>query len=96
MAKKQTRKSVSLRGTTYERIKIYCDERKISMSGFCEMLVAEKLGPLTEDELEALRKKVEEEPVEKEPKKIRDLLKKKKKDEDDDGGEMMPPSVIMF
>ena len=36
MAKKQTRRSVSIRGTTYQRVRDYCDRRGISMSELVE------------------------------------------------------------
>ena len=40
MAKKQTRRSVSIRGETYDRIKQYCDLTEQSMSDFIEQRVA--------------------------------------------------------
>lgn len=36
MAKKQTRRSVSIRGSTYDRIRSYCENEDISMSEFVE------------------------------------------------------------
>jgi hypothetical protein len=41
MAKKQTRRSVSIRGTTYERIRAHCEQRGLSMSEFVEELIAQ-------------------------------------------------------
>lgn len=40
MAKKQTRRSVSIRGTTYERIRAYCERNDLSMSEFVEDLIS--------------------------------------------------------
>ena len=36
MAKKQTRRSVSIRGSTYEQIRKYCERHDKSMSEFVE------------------------------------------------------------
>lgn len=44
MAKKQTRRSVSIRGSTYELIRQYCEQNSISMSEFVEERIAEFFG----------------------------------------------------
>ena len=44
MSKKQTRRSVSIRGSTYEMIRTYCERRGISMSEFVEEQVASFFG----------------------------------------------------
>ena len=52
--KKQSRRCVSVRGSTYEQIKKYCDRNELSMSEFVEEQVAaffgngraKKVGPL--------------------------------------------------
>ena len=44
MAKKQTRRSVSIRGSTYELIRQYCEQNDISMSEFVEERIAEFFG----------------------------------------------------
>jgi hypothetical protein len=44
MAKKQTRRSVSVRGSTYEQIKNYCDRNGLSMSEFIEDRIAQFFG----------------------------------------------------
>ena len=44
MAKKQTRKSVSIRGSTYELIRKYCERNDISMSEFVEERIATFFG----------------------------------------------------
>ena len=44
MAKKQTRRSISLSRTTYERLKAYCETTGISMSSFVEDRVGDFLG----------------------------------------------------
>ena len=40
MAKKQTRRSVSIRGHTYEMIREYCERNNVSMSEFVEDRIA--------------------------------------------------------
>lgn len=44
MAKKQTRRSVSIRGSTYEQIRRYCERNEISMSEFVEDRIAAFFG----------------------------------------------------
>ena len=39
--KKQTRRSVSIRGTTYDRLRDHCAKTGLSMSDFVEQLLAE-------------------------------------------------------
>jgi hypothetical protein len=46
MAKRQTRRSISVKGLTYQRLKDYCDAHDRSISGFLEDLIAEKLDAL--------------------------------------------------
>ncbi len=41
--KRQTRRSLSLKGITYQRLKDYCDAEGRSVSGFMEDVIAEKL-----------------------------------------------------
>ena len=43
MAKRQTRRSISVKGITYQRLKDYCDTHDLSVSGYLEDLIAEKL-----------------------------------------------------
>ena len=43
MGKKQTRRSISIRGTIYARIKNYCDAEGIACSAYVEKLVTEAL-----------------------------------------------------
>ena len=43
MAKKQTRRSISVRGTTYYRLREYCDGLGVSMSDFVEQRIAEHM-----------------------------------------------------
>ena len=43
MAKRQTRRSISVKGITYQRLKDYCDTNNISVSGFLEDIIAERL-----------------------------------------------------
>lgn len=47
MAKKQTRRSVSIRGATYELIRQYCEQNGLSMSEFVEERIAEFFGQST-------------------------------------------------
>lgn len=44
MAKKQTRRSISVSRGTYERLKAYCETQGISMSQFVETRVGDFLG----------------------------------------------------
>lgn len=44
MAKKQTRRSVSLSRTTYERLKAFCELNDVSMSEFVETRIGDFLG----------------------------------------------------
>jgi hypothetical protein len=44
MAKKQTRRSISVSRTTYERLKAFCETNNISMSQFVEARVGDFLG----------------------------------------------------
>ncbi len=44
MAKKQTRRSISVSKFTYERLKAYCETNSISMSQFVEQRVGDFLG----------------------------------------------------
>ena len=43
MAKRQTRRSISVKGITYQRLKDYCDATGCSVSGYLEEIIAEKL-----------------------------------------------------
>ena len=44
MAKKQSRRSVSIRGSTYDLIRKYCERNEISMSEFVEDRIATFFG----------------------------------------------------
>jgi len=44
MAKKQTRRSVSLSRATYERLKTFCELNDVSMSEFVETRIGDYLG----------------------------------------------------
>lgn len=44
MAKKQTRRSISVRGVTYEQLRVWCDAHHVAMSEFIETRIAEYLG----------------------------------------------------
>ena len=43
MAKRQTRRTVSLKGTTCQRLKNYCERNGLSVSGYLESLVGPAL-----------------------------------------------------
>lgn len=43
MAKRQTRRSISVKGITYQRLKDYCDAEGRSVSGLLEEIIAERL-----------------------------------------------------
>lgn len=44
MAKKQSRRSVSLNRQTYERLRTYCETNNLSMSEFVETRIGDYLG----------------------------------------------------
>lgn len=46
MTRQQTRRSISVRGTTYERIQTHCANSGRSVSSFIEEIVAERLDAL--------------------------------------------------
>lgn len=39
MGKKQTRRSISVKGTTYHRLRRFCDLNGVSVSGYIETLI---------------------------------------------------------
>ncbi len=43
MAKRQTRRSISVKGITYQRLKNYCESHEVSISGYLETIIAEHL-----------------------------------------------------
>lgn len=43
MAKRQTRRSISVKGITYQRLKDFCEGQGVSVSGYLEEIIAEKL-----------------------------------------------------
>lgn len=43
MTKKKTRRSISIKGITYQRLKNYCNAQDCSMSGYLEEIIAENL-----------------------------------------------------
>lgn len=47
MAKKQTRRSVSIRGTTYDKVREFCERKNVSMSEFVEERIADFFGEAT-------------------------------------------------
>jgi len=48
MARRQTRRSISVKGLTYQRLKSFCESQTppLSLSGFVEELVIKKLDEL--------------------------------------------------
>ena len=43
MARSQTRRSISVKGLTYQRLKDYCDAHDKSVSGYLEEIIAARL-----------------------------------------------------
>ena len=43
MAKRQTRRSISIKGLTYQRLKDFCESQDRSVSGYLEEIIAERL-----------------------------------------------------
>lgn len=63
MARKQTRRSISLKGLTYQRLKNHCEAKGRSISGYLEEIVAARLdaeGVPVPDKLEPAAKKPRE------------------------------------
>jgi len=46
MAKKQTRRAISVKGLTYQRIKKHCEGKDLTISGWVEAIVNKKLDEL--------------------------------------------------
>jgi hypothetical protein len=64
MARKQTRKSISIAGPLYTKLKTYCESTGESMSGVVTELLETKLGaaspePTKEDRINSIRQAVE-------------------------------------
>lgn len=51
MAKRQSRRSVSMRGTTYQRLRNYCKKHNKSASGITEELLTSFLDRMGEPEV---------------------------------------------
>jgi hypothetical protein len=43
MAKRQTRRSISVKGITYQRLKNFCEDQGLSVSGYLEGIIASRL-----------------------------------------------------
>lgn len=43
MAKRQTRRSISVKGITYQRLKNYCEGQGLSVSGYLEDIISQRL-----------------------------------------------------
>jgi hypothetical protein len=43
MAKRQTRRSISVKGITYQRLKNFCEAQGLSVSGYLEDIIASRL-----------------------------------------------------
>lgn len=43
MAKRQTRRSISVKGLTYQRLKNYCEAQGLSVSGYIEDIISQRL-----------------------------------------------------
>lgn len=43
MAKRQTRRSISVKGITYQRLKNFCEDQGLSVSGYLEEIIAQRL-----------------------------------------------------
>jgi hypothetical protein len=64
MAKRQTRRSISVKGITYQRLKDFCDTNALSVSGYLEEIIAERLDAAGVPVPTVLKGKAEEEPEE--------------------------------
>lgn len=63
MSSKQTRRSVSISGALYEKLKAYCQEQGISMSGMVETLTRAHLD-MTPRSIDDVAKKYADKPAE--------------------------------
>lgn len=43
MAKRQSRRSISVKGLTYQRLKNFCEAHNLSVSGYLEGIIGERL-----------------------------------------------------
>jgi len=43
MAKRQTRRSISVKGITYQRLKNFCETQGLSVSGYLEDIIGKRL-----------------------------------------------------
>jgi hypothetical protein len=48
MAKRQTRRSISVKGITYQRLKNFCEAQNLSVSGYLEDIIANRLDEANE------------------------------------------------
>lgn len=48
MAKRQTRRSISVKGITYQRLKNFCEAQGLSVSGYLEDIIANRLDEANE------------------------------------------------
>lgn len=46
MARRQTRRAISVKGLTYQRLKKFCDANGVSVSGWLEQIIHNKLDAL--------------------------------------------------
>lgn len=51
MAKRQTRRAISVKGRTYLRLKRYCEKHDMSISGYLEQRIAEDMDAAGEPEV---------------------------------------------
>lgn len=63
MAKKQTRRAISVRGLTYQRVKKHCEKRGMTVGGWIEDLVNKKLDKLGVAEETVLEPKPTKQPT---------------------------------
>lgn len=84
MAAKQTRRSISIRGLTYQRIKNYVEANGGTISGFVENTIEENMGPPTDEDRQKFGEVVEQR--EKDSKKA-----PKAKEESDELEDYIPP-----
>ena len=57
--KRQTRRAVSLKGLTYQRLQAYCYSNELSVSGYLEDLIRETLDAAGQPEETVLRPRPE-------------------------------------
>lgn len=88
--RRQTRRSVSVKGTTYARIKLYTEKHGGSISGFVEDVIARRLGEPTAEDRRKFDESVAARQASSEAEKAQD-----DHDDHDDLDDYVPPNLLL-